>query len=82
MASVAMIQTALSLFLPSILSSLSIYVTLFFFFVTGALLMRRACEWHAGVLHNDTSDCVTVHRAVILHTLMILNVTRQHRPVS
>lgn len=38
--------------------------------------------WHAGLLHNDGSDSVTVHAGVILHALMILDVIQQQRPAS
>lgn len=47
-----------------------------------ALLMQCTCQEHAGVLHNDSRGSVTVHSGVILHALMILHVTRRHRPVK
>lgn len=41
--------------------------------VTRALPIQCTCDWHAGLLHNDGSDSITVHGGVILHTLMIPN---------
>lgn len=50
--------------------------------MTCALLMQCTCVWHAGLLHNDGLDSVTVHAGVILHALMSLDVKRQQRPAS
>lgn len=50
--------------------------------MTRELLMQYTSVWHAGLLHNDSSDNVTVHGGVILNALMILDETQQHSPVS
>lgn len=46
--------------------------------VTRALLIQCTCEWHAGLLHNDGSDSITVHGGVILPALMIPNAACRH----
>lgn len=50
--------------------------------VTRALLIQCTCEWHAGLLHNDGSDSITVHGGVILHTLMIPNAAWRHSKLA
>lgn len=35
--------------------------------MAAALLVRCACEWHAGLLHYGRSDSVTHPSSVILH---------------